>query len=106
MKAARAGSLIVLFGDGRELTIPGSVLDSGVKVVLVTAADVSEIPDAGHENLTVVALEPGLGAFVRPIVETVIAQLVLAHASEHLPYPIEEFSYDQPDTKLAAVVAP
>lgn len=104
MEAAQAGSMMVLFGDGRELTVPGSVLEAGVQVVLVTSAAVESIPDAGHPNLTIVRVDGGLSVFVRLIVEAVIAQLVLAHASEHLPFPLEEFRYEQLDTKLDEVV--
>jgi len=91
---------LVIFGDGREVSIPSSVLDAGVPVVLVTAADPATIPAAGHANLTVVPLPAGLGVFERAIVETVIAQLAIAAAIEHKPYPLEEFLYHQDDTKL------
>lgn len=100
IESAGNGTLLLLFGDGRELTVPDSVLDAGVRVVLVTTAPEQTIPSAGHPNLTVVPLDPALDGFVRPIVEIVIAQLVLAHASEHKPFPIEEFIYEQHDTKL------
>lgn len=100
MESAKAGTTLVIFGDGRELTVAGSVIDAGVKVVLVTAAAEEDIPAAGHENLIVVPIDPALGGFVRPIVEVVFAQQVLARANEHLPFPIEEFVYHQDDTKL------
>lgn len=105
MESARAGTVLVLFGDERELTVPDSVLDAGVKVILVTAAPEGAIPSFGHANLTVVPLEPGLGGFVRPIVEIVFAQLLLAHASEHKPFPMEQFLYEQHDTKIAETQA-
>jgi glucosamine--fructose-6-phosphate aminotransferase (isomerizing) len=38
---------------------------------------------------------------VRPIVEIVFAQLLLAHASEHKPFPMEQFMYEQHDAKIA-----
>lgn len=91
---------LVIFGDGRELSIPSSVLDAGVPVVLVTAADPATVPNAGHEKLTVVQLPSGLGVFERAVVETVIGQLAIAAAIEHKPYPLEEFLYHQDDTKL------
>jgi len=100
MESAREGTLLIVFGDGRELTIPGSVLDAGVRVVLVTTVPDDEIPSAGHPNLTVVRLDSDLDGFVRPIVETVLAQLILAHAVEHTTFPIEDFVYEQHDTKL------
>jgi glucosamine--fructose-6-phosphate aminotransferase (isomerizing) len=100
MESASDGTVLVIFGDGRELTIPGSVLDAGVKVILVTIAPNGAIPSEGHPNLSVVRLDPTLDGFVLPIVEIVFAQLVLAHAVEHKPFPIEQFIYEQNDTKI------
>lgn len=100
MESAGNGTLLLLFGDGRELTVPDSVLDAGVRVVLVTTAPEQAIPSAGHANLTIVPLDPELDGFIRAIVEIVLAQLILARASEHKPFPIEEFVYEQHDTKL------
>ena len=96
-------SVVVIFGDDRELTIPDVILDAGVKVVLVTAADVADIPAADHPGLTIVPLDRSLSGFVRPIVETVFAQLVLAHGIEHKPFPIEEFVFDGLGTKVDEV---
>lgn len=45
---------LVVFGDGREIGIPASVLEAGVKVVLVTAADIATIPSADHPGLIIV----------------------------------------------------
>lgn len=104
MESAAEGTVLIIFGDGRELTIPDSVLDSGVRVILVTAAPESAIPSAGHANLTIVPLDPGLGGFVRPIVEIVFAQLLLAHAIDRKPFPIEKFIYEQHDTKVEEVI--
>lgn len=103
MESAREGTVLIIFGDGRELTVPDSVLNAGVKVILVTTAPESAIPSAGHANLTIVPLNPALGGFIRPIVEIVFAQLVLAHAIEHKPFPLEQFVYEQDDTKIAEV---
>jgi glucosamine--fructose-6-phosphate aminotransferase (isomerizing) len=100
MESAGKGTLLLLFGDGREITVPDSVLDAGVQVVLVTATPEQEIPSAGHENLTIVPLDPELDGFIRPIVEIVLVQLILAHASEHKPFLLEEFLFEQHDTKL------
>lgn len=100
MEALSAGDALVVFGDNRELSIPSAVLEAGVRVVLVTAADPAEVPLADHEGLTVVRIPGGLGVFERAVVETVIAQLSIAAAIEHLPYPLEEFLYHQDDTKL------
>ncbi|KQR51296.1 hypothetical protein ASF88_19220 [Leifsonia sp. Leaf336] len=100
MEVLSADDVLVLFGDGRETTIPSSVLDAGVRVVLITAAPAAEVPSSGHPGLTVVTLPPGLGHFERSVVETVIGQLAIAAAIEHKPYPLEVFLYHQDDTKL------
>jgi fructoselysine-6-P-deglycase FrlB-like protein len=100
MEVLSRGDALVVFGDDRELSIPSSVLDAGVHVVLVTAADASAATGAGHPGLTIVSLPAGLGPFERAIVETVIGQLAIAAAIEHKPFPLEDFLYHQDDTKL------
>jgi fructoselysine-6-P-deglycase FrlB-like protein len=100
MEVLSAGDALVVFGDGRELTIPSSVLDAGVRVVLVTSADPATVPGAGHAGLTIVPVAGGLGVFERAVVETVIGQLAIAAAIEHKPFPLEDFLYHQDDTKL------
>ena len=98
MESANAGTVVILFGDERELTIPGSILEAGVHVILVTTAEA--VPSEGHANLTVVRIERNVTGFIRPIVEVIFSQLLLASASEHKLFPLEEFIYEQPDTKI------
>ena len=105
MESARATTVVVLFGDDRELTIPDPLLAAGIPVVLVTAAPEADIPSAGHPKLTIVPVGPSLSGFVRPIVETVFAQLVLAHGIAHKPFPIEQFVFDNLGTKVDEVAA-
>ncbi|MCU1469788.1 MAG: hypothetical protein JWQ39_937 [Glaciihabitans sp.] len=105
MESAVATTVVVLFGDERELTVPEPLLAAGVSVILVTAASEADIPSAGHPNLTIVPVSAALSGFVRPIVETVFAQLVLAHGIEHKPFPIEQFVYDGLGTKVDEVAA-
>jgi fructoselysine-6-P-deglycase FrlB-like protein len=100
MESATGSAMVVLFGEGRELTIPDPLVAAGTKVVLVTSADARDIPSAGHENLTIVPIAAGLSGFVRPIIETVFAQLVLAHGIEHKPFPIEQFVFEGLGTKI------
>jgi len=102
MEAMSSGDLVIIFGDGRELEIPGSILDAGVKVVLVTRADEGSVGNAEHPGLTIVPLRRDLNGFSRAIVEMVFAQLVLAAAVEHEPFVIEDFLYHQNDTKLTS----
>ena len=100
MEPLDEGSVLIIFGDGRELTVPDAALASGAQVVLVTTAPESAIPSAGHPRLTIVPLDPGLDGFVRPIVEIVIMQLVMAVASESRDFALEDFLFTQSDTKL------
>jgi glucosamine--fructose-6-phosphate aminotransferase (isomerizing) len=100
MECVDGESVVVLFGDDRELTIPQVILDAGVTVVLVTSAAPADIPAAGHAGLTIVPIDGSLSGFARPIVETVFSQLVLSHAIEHKPFPIEQFVYDGLGTKI------
>jgi glutamine---fructose-6-phosphate transaminase (isomerizing) len=105
MESARTSTVVVLFGDDRELTVPEPLLAAGISVVLVTAAAMTDIPSAGHPKLTIVPVAASLSGFVRPIVETVFAQLVLAHGIEHKPFPIEQFVFDDLGTKVDEVAA-
>jgi glucosamine--fructose-6-phosphate aminotransferase (isomerizing) len=98
MESADEGTVVILFGDERELTIPGSILNTGVHVILITTA--KTVPSEGHANLTVVRLDHTPTGFIRPIVEVIFAQLLLAAASEHKAFPLETFIYEQPDTKI------
>lgn len=100
IESIRDGHALLVFGDGRELTVPDSVLDAGVKVVLITAKATDAVPSAGHPNLTIVPIDASLSEFVRPIIEIVFAQLALVHAAEHQPFSIEQFLYEQHDTKV------
>jgi fructoselysine-6-P-deglycase FrlB-like protein len=105
MESADNETAIVLFGDGREIDIPAVVVGSDVKVVLVTSAPAESIPASGHPNLTIVPIDGSLSEFARPIVEIVFGQLVLAHASEFKPFPIEQFVFDGLGTKIDEVPA-
>jgi glucosamine--fructose-6-phosphate aminotransferase (isomerizing) len=100
MESVSADTVVVLFGDDRELTIPERLIATGVPVVLVTSAPDSEIPGAGDPGLTIVRVDPSSSPFVRAIIETVFAQLLLARTIEHKPFPIEEFIYDGLGTKI------
>ena len=100
MESVRSSTVVVAFGDGRELTVPNQLVAAGVTIVLVTAAKESEIPAAGQPCLTIVPIDPSLSQFVRPIVETIFAQLVLAHAIEHFPFALEDFRFEDLGTKI------
>lgn len=100
MESAFENSLVVLFGDDRELTVPGPLLDAGVPVVLVTTKARSEIPRSDDPLLTVVEIGRGLEGFSRAIIETVFAQRALESAAAHKPFPVEEFRFSGLGTKL------
>ncbi|MGO4382700.1 SIS domain-containing protein [Specibacter sp. RAF43] len=100
MEAVTPSTVVVAFGDGRELGLADHLLAAGVPLVLVTAAPAADIPSAGRAGLTIVPIDPALSPFVRPIVETVFSQLVLAHAVAQLPFPLEEFRFEDLGTKI------
>jgi fructoselysine-6-P-deglycase FrlB-like protein len=100
MEGSRRGTALVVFGDDRELTLIDSVLDAGVKVILVTTADASELTAPEHENLTVFRLPDSTTGFARAIVEILIVQLIAGGVSQRLGRPIGDFTYRQGDTKL------
>lgn len=100
MEPLNDAAVLLIYGDGRELTVPDAALASGAHVVLVTSAPERDIPAAGHPSLTVVPVAPDLDGFVRPIVEVVIAQLVMARAIESKDFTLDDFLFAQSDTKL------
>lgn len=100
MESVGRGTAVVVFGDGRELAVPGPLLDAGVPVVLVTTRGGAEVPHAEHPLLTVVELRRGLTGFARAVVEIVFAQRLVQAAAEHKPFSIEEFRFTGLGTKL------
>lgn len=119
IEAASPTSAVVAFGAGREGTmpesIPGALLEAGVRVILVTSGAVSSgaassgagsaVAGHGHPLLTVVDLPEESDAFVRTIVETVLCQLVLARAADLRSQTIGDFSFQGLGTKLPLVSA-
>jgi glucosamine--fructose-6-phosphate aminotransferase (isomerizing) len=100
MESLGQGSGLIVFGGERELNMIDTVLDHGVKVVLLTQAAEEDIPRSEHENLLVVPLEPELRDIGRAVVETVFVQLLALRHCTRAGIDIDEFRYDQPDTKL------
>lgn len=105
IEAAGPGTCVVLVGDGRELSLITPLLEHGADVVAVTAAP-GRVPSARHSRLTVVPVPADLGPLARAASEVVVAQLALARAIEHKPFPISEFLYHDLDTKLEEAGAP
>ncbi|WP_167131092.1 SIS domain-containing protein [Paramicrobacterium chengjingii] len=100
MEPLRAGSGLIIFGDGRELTLVDSVLDAGVQTCLITAASTSDLPRPTHENLEVIRLPDGVNGFVRSILEGLVSQLIVGHHAAVSGRVPGEFTYRQADTKL------
>lgn len=101
MEPLRASSGLVIFGDARELSLADSVLDAGVKVVLITTSG-ENIARPEHPNLLVIELPEEATDFARAIVEIVIVQLVVSTFAENHGLTIQGFRYHQDDTKLQA----
>lgn len=103
MEPLGPSSGLVIFGDGRELSLADSVLDAGVKVVLITAAPGAAIARPEHPNLMVVEIPAEATDFARAIVEAVIVHLIVGAVAENAGLAIQGFRYHQDDTKLQPV---
>jgi glucosamine--fructose-6-phosphate aminotransferase (isomerizing) len=105
MEALASGSGLVIFGDGREVSVARQAAEAGVPTVLVTALSESAAGIAEHDNLTVLRLPAGVDTFARAIVETVVVQLIVLSRAAQTGIPVEEFLFHQDDTKLAEAAA-
>lgn len=92
-------SAVVVFGDGREVDMVSSILERGVPTMLVT--DAATPVHVGNENLLVVRLSSGVSGFARTMVETIVVQLMADELARLRGLDIDEFLFDQPDTKIA-----
>jgi glutamine---fructose-6-phosphate transaminase (isomerizing) len=104
MEPLGAGSALVVFGDGRELPMLDMVLDRGVKVVLLTQA-VQDVSRPDHENLVVVPVDRGVDGLARAVLETVFVQMLTVRHTQRAGIDINEFLFEQPDTKLDEATA-
>jgi len=104
MEPLGAGSALVVFGDGRELPMLDMALDRGVKVVLMTQA-VNDVARPDHENLVVVPVNQGVDGLARAAHETVFVQMLTARYTQRAGIDINEFLFEQPDTKLQEATA-
>jgi hypothetical protein len=95
-----------VLGDDRELPMVDMVLDRGVKVVLLTRTRWEDVARPDHENLVVVPLRTELTGIARAVVETVFLQMLTLRHTERAGIDINEFLFDQPDTKLAESSTP
>ena len=100
MEPLAADSGLIVFGDARELPMVDMVLDRGIKVVLLTRADAADIPRPHHENLLVVPVPDGVTGIARAVLETVFVQMLTLRLTVRSGIDLNEFLFEQPDTKL------
>jgi fructoselysine-6-P-deglycase FrlB-like protein len=100
MEPGRAGTGLVLFGDGRGLGVVPSQAEAGVKVLVVSAGDDEQVAALQHENVRVLRVPEGSTGFERVIAETIAIHVVTEAIAARRGITIEEFLYDQPDTKF------
>ncbi|WP_040163895.1 SIS domain-containing protein [Microbacterium gorillae] len=93
--AARDGTVVVAFGDGREADLARVVVGGGARAVLVTSDEVES-----SAALRVIRIPTGLSPFARAAVEAVVAQLIAAAAAEIRGVSMDEFLYDGLGTKI------
>lgn len=102
MECLGAGSAVIAFGDGRELSMVSSILRRRVPTVLVSRAAVGDLLRLDDPLLTVIRLPGDVAGFARAIAEAVVMQLVASELAAARGLDIDEFLFEQPDTKLAA----
>jgi len=101
IEAASPQTVVVMFGDGRELELLAPLTSRGVRVVLVTSVPSAESRAADPDLLTVVELEPTLVGIPRAIIEAVFAQLALSAAAQRRGIRLGDFTYNDLGTKIA-----
>ncbi|MEO3859534.1 hypothetical protein [Acrocarpospora sp. B8E8] len=88
----------VLFGDEREITLARTLAAADHPVILVTSEDVTPGP-----ALQVVGL-PAVPPSQRALLEAVVLQSLVARTAERAGIDIEEFVFDNADTKVEAAL--
>lgn len=88
------GSVHVLLGDGRELTVARTLADAGHQVILITAEPVAPTPHLRPVRL------PKLPASQRAILEALVMQSLVAGVAALHNLNIEDFVFHNPDTKV------
>lgn len=84
----------VLFGDGREHEVAGTLSEAGHRVILITSA-----PQAERPNLQVVQL-PAVAPAQRAVLEALVMQIVVGEVAGRHGVEIEEFVFHNSDTKV------
>ena len=88
---------VVLFGDGREVSLAQAMADIGCAVLLVTTCDI-----AATDRMGVVKLPAVKNEIARAILEILPAQLLAAELSDRAGLTDVKFRYRQTDTKIKA----
>ncbi len=104
MESLGEGSALVVLGDARELPVVDLAVARGIPTVLVTAAPAGLTVPASDR---LVVWEPPAGAtdVSRAVLETAFLQHLTLELTHRLGLDIDEFLFDQPDTKLASTQA-
>lgn len=100
VESAGAGTVLIVIGDGRELDLVPQAAEGGAQVIVLSAAGPDRPAGSEHGRVARVDLADTAAGFERTVVETVILQLLAEAVAERQGLVIEEFLYDQPDTKL------
>ncbi len=101
IEAATSQTVVVMFGDERELELIEPLNAHGVRVVVITASPLIETLATDRSMLTVVTLDADLTGLPRAIVEVVFAQLALMSAAKQRNIRLGEFVYNDLGTKIA-----
>lgn len=97
MEAMDSATGVVVFGDGREITLAKNLEEIGCPTLLVTAdKSVTE----GH-NLTIINVPASDSLVQRAIIDILPAQLLAAELSDAAGLTDVKFRYHQTDTKLS-----
>ncbi len=100
MESSKQGTGLVLFGDGRGLGVVPSQAQAGVKVLVVSGAEGSELDAIAHANVRTLALPDAVRGFARVVAEAISIHVVTEAIARRRGITIEEFLYHQDDTKL------
>lgn len=100
MEALGVGSGVVLLGAGRELPVAEMTIARGVPTLLIKPAPSPQMAEPQKPAFAAITLPPGLTDIGLAVAETVALQWLTLGLTERAGLDIDEFLYDQPDTKL------
>jgi glucosamine--fructose-6-phosphate aminotransferase (isomerizing) len=99
MEAQNSSTGCILFGGAREIALAQYAARRDITSVLITEADVAEEP-----NLTVLRL-PTLPPFSAAVMQILPSQLLVGELTRLRGIELDEFIYDQDDTKVGPPLA-